>query len=148
MARSLSRTCYKILEKLSILCILISCISIFTTAVVSCLLKESQIVTLTDILSTLTSVGFYGAIALTAFMVGAKYDQHKRERTEQEHAAILQAATRRKLSLRHPRPESVWKTAEIPRWTPPQAQTTSPPRTRGRTTHPEFDDNADDNIQW
>jgi hypothetical protein len=140
MTRSLSRTCYKIIEKLSILCILISCISAFTTVIISGLLEEPQLIILNNVLSTLTNIGFYGAIALTSFMVGAKRNQYNREITEQAHAEILQAATRRRLSQKQDK--SVWKTAEIPPWTPPMRT-----RSRGRTARLEFDDNSDDSEQ-
>jgi hypothetical protein len=144
MVRTLSQLCYKALLMTSRLVIFIACSSLTITMVASCLLNDSQLDSFTNVIWFMTKILLYLSVTVGSFLLGAASKRIEEER----HAAVLQAATRRKLSQRsttlgRPAPAS-------PPRTPPatlslDTNIDSPPkrrssrRLRGRSARLEFD---------
>ena len=149
MARSSSsstQTFYKVILLISKLCITLMIVSALATLLASCFLNNGQLDTLANIIWKLIGMAIYPCISFISFKVGTRVNQLESE----AHAAVLQAATRRKLSSR----SSKYKTAEVPSKLTINTNSESPAayvapsspnklrprhRTRGRSTRLEFD---------
>ena len=100
MTRSLSQLCYAALMMVSRLVIFTACLSVTVTFIASCTLNDSQLDSLTDVVRNMTKMLSYIGITVGSFLLGAAFNRIQRERKqkkEQQHAAVLQAATRRML---------------------------------------------------
>ena len=156
MTRSLSQTCYTCLMLTSKMVVIITGASVIFTLTASSLLNNQQLVTLTNVIQYITKVVFYVSISIGAFMLGKAVNQIEHQKQQEQHAAVLQAATRRRLSQRSPTTYQQ-ATAAQEQATAAQEPTTppatlsldtscdSPPklrstrRSRGRATRLEFD---------
>jgi len=98
MARSCActQTLYKSLMLISKMCITIMAMSLLVTLLSSCFLDDGQLDTMANIIWKLIKFTMYPCISFISFKVGTRVNQLERE----AHAAVLQAATRRKLSQR------------------------------------------------
>ena len=144
MVRTLSQLCYKAILMTSRLVIFITCSSVAMTVIASCLLNDSQLDSFTNIIWFMTKILLYLSVTVGSFLLGAASKRIEEER----HAAVLQAATRRKLSQR---PTTLARAAPAsPPRTPPatlslDTNIDSPPkrrssrRLRGRSARLEFD---------
>ena len=166
MTRTCSQICYKALMLASKLAILITSASVTFTMIASHFLNDHQLNNLANTIWYITKIVFYICISLGSFFLGASFAQ-KKHQIESDHAAVLQAATRRRLSMRSmPSPKS-----KTPPTTPPttlslDTNCDSPPkrrssrRIRGRSSRLDFDSPmapvpierrtsmSDDNVQW
>ena len=102
MTRSLSQTCYTCLMLTSKMVVIITGASVIFTLTASSLLNNQQLVTLTNVIQYITKVVFYVSISIGAFMLGKAVNQIEHQKQQEQHAAVLQAATRRRLSQRSP----------------------------------------------
>ena len=102
MTRSLSQICYTCLMLTSKMVVIITSASVIFTLTASSLLNNQQLVTLTNVIQYITKVVFYVSISIGAFMLGKAVNQIEHQKEQEQHAAVLQAATRRRLSQRSP----------------------------------------------
>ena len=102
MTRSLSQTCYTCLMLTSKMVFMISGASLIFTLIASSLFNDQQVDMLTKMIQYMTKLVFYISISIGAFMLGKASDRINRQKQQEQHAAVLQTATRRRLSHRSP----------------------------------------------
>ena len=130
MTRSLSQTCYSCLMLTSKMVLIVTSASMVFTLTASAVFNDEQLDALTNVIHYITKLVFYLTISIGSFILGKVSSQVRHQKEQEKHAAVLQAATRRRLSQRSP---TVYKAAQA---TAAQATAAQATATQEPTTPP------------
>ena len=109
MTRSLSQTCYSCLMLTSKMVLIVTSASMVFTLTASAVFNDEQLDALANVIHYITKLVFYLTISIGSFILGKVSSQVRHQKEQEKHAAVLQAATRRRLSQRSP---TVYKAAQ------------------------------------
>ena len=130
MTRSLSQTCYSCLMLTSKMVLIVTSASMVFTLTASAVFNDEQLDALANVIHYITKLVFYLTISIGSFILGKVSSQVRHQKEQEKHAAVLQAATRRRLSQRSP---TVYKAAQA---TAAQATAAQATAAQGPTTPP------------
>ena len=135
MTRSLSQTCYSCLMLTSKMVLIVTSASMVFTLTASAVFNDEQLDALANVIHYITKLVFYLTISIGSFILGKVSSQVRHQKEQEKHAAVLQAATRRRLSQRSP---TVYKAAQATAAQATAAQATAAQATaaQGPTTPP------------
>ena len=131
MTRSLSQTCYSCLMLTSKMVLIVTSASMVFTLTASAVFNDEQLDALANVIHYITKLVFYLTISIGSFILGKVSSQVRHQKEQEKHAAVLQAATRRRLSQRSP---TVYKAAQATAAQATAAQATAAQATAAQAT--------------